>query len=305
MLRVLIEMSALIGVGTLWRAVSPTWLDAKRLRLWLTQSVFYLFLPALVLKVLWQAPINADSLRISLTAISTIFVALAATRFIYRFITINRPALGAALLAAVFPNVTYMGLPVLSALYGEPAQAIAIQYDLFGTSPLLFTLGIAVALHYSQCSESRSGLFELLRIPALWAAAFAVGLQTLSVSPPEPVMQGLQWLSIPVVPFMLFAIGLSLNWRYFETDRLRLIIPVIAVQFVLAPIYAWGFAATIGLQGNSLDAVVLEAAMPCMVLGIVLCDRYCLDSPLFATAVTLTTVASIAVIPLWFTILQI
>jgi predicted permease len=36
-----------------------------------------------------------------------------------------------------------------------------------------------------------------------------------------------------------------------------------------------------------------------MVLGIVLCDRYALDSALYAAAVTITTAASLITLPLW------
>jgi len=305
MLHVLLEMSALIGFGTLWQTVSPARLNAQRLRHWLTQSVFYVFLPALVLKVLWQAPLNADSLRISATAISAVFFALFVTRIIYRYISIDRAALGAVLLAAIFPNVTYMGLPVLNAIYGDWAQAVAIQYDLFGTLPILFTLGIAIATRYGGDGKSHFDIVELFRVPAIWAAITAIALQALGIEPPGTIMTALIWLSIPVVPFMLFAIGLNLNWHYFKRERLLLLWPVIVVQFMVAPVYAWLFASGIGLEGDWLGAVVLEAAMPCMVLGIVLCDRYGLDSRLFATAVTLTTVASIAIIPLWFSILQI
>jgi hypothetical protein len=44
----------------------------------------------------------------------------------------------------------------------------------------------------------------------------------------------------------------------------------------------------------------MEAAMPSMVLGIVFCDRYNLDVGLYATAVTVTTVFSLATLPVWY-----
>jgi hypothetical protein len=36
------------------------------------------------------------------------------------------------------------------------------------------------------------------------------------------------------------------------------------------------------------------------VFGVVICERYQLDSPLYAAAVTLTTLLSVATLPLWF-----
>ena len=50
-------------------------------------------------------------------------------------------------------------------------------------------------------------------------------------------------------------------------------------------------------------AAVLDIAMPSMILGIVLCDRYKLDSSLYATAVTLGTALSLVSLPLWYKLL--
>jgi malate permease and related proteins len=62
----------------------------------------------------------------------------------------------------------------------------------------------------------------------------------------------------------------------------------------------WGAAALLGLHGELRTAVVLEAAMPSMVFGVVLCDRYGLDTGLYATVVTASTALSLFTLPLWF-----
>jgi predicted permease len=40
--------------------------------------------------------------------------------------------------------------------------------------------------------------------------------------------------------------------------------------------------------------------MPSMVLGIVFCDRYGLDTALYAAAVTVTTALSLITLPFWY-----
>ena len=40
--------------------------------------------------------------------------------------------------------------------------------------------------------------------------------------------------------------------------------------------------------------------MPSMVIGLVLCDRYGLNTSLYAIAITLTTALTMFTIPLWF-----
>ena len=67
----------------------------------------------------------------------------------------------------------------------------------------------------------------------------------------------------------------------------------------IAPLLVWGTALGVGLDGVILIGTVMEAAMPSMVIGIVLCDRYGLDTGLYAMAVTLTTLLSLVTLPLW------
>jgi len=72
---------------------------------------------------------------------------------------------------------------------------------------------------------------------------------------------------------------------------------------VLMPLLVWGLALATGLDQRLLVPVVLEAAMPSMVLGMVICDRYGLDTTIYATAVTLSTALSMLTLPLWYRIL--
>ncbi|MDH5591498.1 MAG: AEC family transporter, partial [Gammaproteobacteria bacterium] len=54
------------------------------------------------------------------------------------------------------------------------------------------------------------------------------------------------------------------------------------------------------LDSDLILMVGLIAAMPTMVFGIVICERYQLDSELYAAAVMLTTLSSLLTLPLWF-----
>ena len=99
---------------------------------------------------------------------------------------------------------------------------------------------------------------------------------------------------------MLFSLGLSLEWNRNQWRKLPTLIPVLVLRLLLVPAAAMLFTAAAGLTGEWRAAVVMEAAMPSMVLGIVFCDRYHLDVGLYATAVTLTTAFSLLSLPLWY-----
>lgn len=305
MYEVIGQAAILILFGVLWRVYTPHGLHADTLRNSLTTLVYVLLLPALVLVVLWRADLSLDAVKVALLAVLGIAVGAGSA---WLWFSRKRPAgaaLGALLLAAAFPNATYMGLPVLEASLGPWARAIAIQYDLFACTPLLLSAGVMTAQHYGESGDGVHPLRNLMRVPPLWAAIAGVSLNLLEV--PLPALFGgvMDMLAVGVVPLMLFSLGLGLRWSGDWGGRLALVLPVVAIQLVLTPLVVWGASDLAGMGGAVRTAVVLEAAMPSMVLGIVLCDRYQLDSSLYAMTVTLSTALSIVTLPLWFSLLSV
>jgi predicted permease len=297
---VILQAGGLILCGVLWRAFAPLGLQADELRRSLTGVVYVLLLPALVLDVLWRAPMGADSLRIAAVAAGGVFSGMALAWLWYRRGRTSRATMGAMLLAAAFPNATYMGLPVLEAALGPWARSVAIQYDLFACTPLLLSVGMYLAAHYGAGDEKLHPLLALLKVPPLWAAVAAIVLNGLQVPQPAVLQGALDMLGAGVVPLMLFSLGLGLQWAGGGQSRLAAVAPVLVIQLALVPLLAWSAAGMLGLGGGLLTAVVLEAAMPSMVLGIVICDRYRLDTAAYAMAVTLTTALSLFTLPAWF-----
>ncbi|HEB54737.1 MAG TPA: AEC family transporter [Gammaproteobacteria bacterium] len=304
MFETLLQMIALIACGVGWRFLRPGKLTPEQVRLALTESVYYLFLPALVLVVLWRTPIGLDSLRISFLAATGILFALLLSGLACRLCRMPAGISGAVMLASAFPNATYLGLPVLQTTFGDWAQNIAIQYDLFACTPLLFTVGILVAQHYGEsdnATSARAGFLKrLLRIPPLWAAIMGSALSLFSVPLDSNLEIILKLLGDTVIPLMLVALGLSLQWRSISTQQLPPLMLISGIQLLLTPLLVWQMAKVLGLEDDLLSAVVLEAAMPSMVLGLVLCDRFRLDTTLYALAVTVTTLLSLLSLPLWF-----
>jgi len=76
-------------------------------------------------------------------------------------------------------------------------------------------------------------------------------------------------------------------------------LPVIIIQLAFMPLVVWAACIGVGMPDNYLAPAILEGAMPCMVLGLVVCDRFKLDSGLYAEAVTVTTAISLISLPLW------
>jgi predicted permease len=299
MISVILQMAGTIALGHVWRYLPLGGWTADRARGALTSSVYYLFLPALVFSVLWRAPLGVDTLRIAGTAAVAVLSSMALMAVVGRMMRLGRLQFGALLLAASFPNATYMGLPLLGSLFGDAGKAIAIQYDLFACTPLLLSVGILLAARFGDSEEEVHPVKTLLKVPPLWAAVAGAALNIAGVPQPDWTAEWLDRIGAAVVPVMLVALGMSLRLETLTGRNLLTVSPAIAIQLLWMPLAALGFALAVGTQGLPLTATVLEAAMPVMVLGLVICDRFGLDTSLYATTASASTLLALLTLPFW------
>lgn len=311
MLSVLFGMAAIILAGIAWRLVLGG-KTSETVRGHLAQAVYQVFLPALVLHVMWQTPISLNAVRIPVVSAACVLLDLLAAALIYgngRIVrafmggTNARPAVGALLLAAAFGNFTYLGLPVLTRAFGAWSQFIAIQFDLLASTPLLFTVGVLVAGHYGRREGGRA-FTGLIRVPAVWAAVVGLTLSALHLPQPAWLTQSLSTLGSAVVPLMLLSVGMAMRWQAGWAARIPVLFPVLVMQLALMPLIAWGMCHLVGMPVKLRAPVIIEAAMPSMVLGLVICDRFGLDSALYAEAVTLSTACAMLTLPVWLAVLH-
>lgn len=299
----LIQMALIMACGAAWRLLTPGGLAADDTRKVLTTVVYYLFLPAMVLEVLWSAEIGLQSFEFTLLGVSAVLFGMISTWTVTTLFRFRKQQKGAMILAASFPNVTYLGLPVLEQTFGAWARSVAIQLDYFAAGPLLFTAGIAVARWYGQDEGKKPSTLSFLTTPPFLAAIIAVLLNTNDVVAPAWLLGVLHKLSPAVVPIMLFSLGLALRWETVSLRNLPHILPVIVIKLLLMPWLVIYLSQFMTMNADSRAAAILDLAMPSMVLGIVFCDRYRLDSSLYAMAVTVTTLLSLLTLPFWYKML--
>lgn len=300
----LLQMTVLMLCGAGWRVLTPNRLSADQTRLVLTSVVYYFFLPVMVLDVLWQANIGWQSLQYSALGSISILLSILATWLLAKLFRFKNPQTGAVILAAAFPNVTYLGLPVLEQAFGSWARSVVIQIDLFAEAPLVYTLGIMLARHYGVGGEPKpKSALAFFNAPPFWAAFVAVTLNLNQVPMPFWLAGLLKTCAGAVAPLMIFSLGLALSWREVHVRNLPFVMPIVLIKLLLMPLFAMWLAGHLNLSGQFKAAAVMDIAMPSMVLGIVLCDRYKLDSGLYAMAVTLTTALSLISLPFWYRVL--
>lgn len=299
---VLLSFGVIIAIGAGFRRLRLGGLDADSLRAAINIAVFNIFLPALCIKIIYTTAIDREAVLVPATAwvtiLSGLFLALAVYALLEKRLPVGPREKGVLVLAATFGNVTYLGLPVLTGLYGYEAAKYALYYDLLAATPLLWLVGAPLASRYGE--GKRMSIGESFRIiaslPPLWGIGMGFVLNLGGVALPSFFLKTLGMLGDLVVPLMIFTIGLALSLP--KVRHAYAIIPAVAIKLGVVPFISYTAAMLLGLKGTALASCFIEGAMPTMVLSLLIASRFKLDESLAAFVIVVTTVLSFITLPL-------
>lgn len=301
MVESLISFFIIIAGGVFFQWKRPGNLDPDVARHVINTIVIKFFLPALCFKVIATANIDINTVLLPAAAILTILLSLLISFLIYilieRFTSLSKKDKAVLILAATFGNVTFLGLPLLTGLYGEDAAQYVLLYDLLATTPLLWFLGAAVASSYGRGKLSIKESFKMLaELPPIWALILGFIVNFAGIQIPNFLLKTLDLLSMPVIPVMIFSVGLALTIPKIKHALIAL--PAVLIKLCIAPLIAFGIAFLLGMEGLPLKSAVMEAAMPTMVLTLAVASQYKLDQSLAAFMIVFSTAAAFITLPI-------
>lgn len=202
-------------------------------------------------------------------------------------------------LLTAFGNTVFMGFPVVASILGDDAIFLAsmcsIPFNLF-----IYSIGVLLA---GGKGSLKQFLLRLLNPPFL-ANFVGLALFLLPIRAPEPVIEVFDSLGGMVVPLSMMLIGMSLarlslraifsDWRVYVLACCRLL---------LAPVVIFLVMRLFVRDALFLDLFVILAAMPCASVLPILCGEYGGDEALASKCVFVTTLLSLATVPLMLGIL--
>ena len=299
---ILFPFGLIILAGVACRRFRIGSIDADSLRQGINVMVLNIFLPALCIKTLYTSSIDIETILIPATAIVTTLSTLALAVLVYtllgRIMHLGRKEKGVLVISAAFGNVTYLGLPVLTGLYGPGAAKYALFYDLLATTPVLWLAGASLASHYGENRKvnMQESIMAVISLPPIWGIACGIALASAGIPLPAFFLKTLDMLGSLVVPLMIFSIGLALTLP--RVSHAYAIIPAVVIKMVLSPLISFMTGRTLGLQGQALSSTLLEGAMPTMVLSLLIASRFKLDISLSAFIIVVTTALSFVTLPI-------
>ena len=290
--RIVLTLLAMVGVGWLLRAFGVLTADDARP---IHAIIIYVGLPAMIFRAIHPAQLDPELALIAVVAWVVFCVTALIAWGLARVLRLPRTVAGGFILATALGNTGYIGYPVSQALLGDEGLVRAIFYDVFGTVGALLLVGLLIAQRYGErVGPAINPLKEVVRFPAVIALAVAFVLRPVAI--PEVVSSGLEALASLVVPLIMLSVGLTLEVRRIA-DRPVALGALGAVRLLLAPAIALAVGGVLLDDPAAVQLVVLQAGMPTMMLSIVIGARFGLDTEFLATAVVLTTAASVLTIP--------
>ena len=261
----------------------------------LTRLSLYVLLPALIASSLYGITLTAQ--RALLIGLGFWLVSALLYGLVYggcRLLKVGALRQKTLLATTLFANTGNLGLPFITFALGETGLERAIVY-LVSSSILLTTVGPTLL----RGEGLATGLRTTLRLPVFWALLAGLTLQILSLQLPFRLDEGLDWLGSAAIPVALLTLGMQLAKTHFYLDLS--VLAAAGLRLVLAPAIALSVGMTIGLQGQDLQVLVLQGAMPTAVNTFIWVTEFGGDADLVARAIVLSTLLSLVTLPslLW------
>lgn len=221
------------------------------------------------------------------------------------FVKIFRPAKSEQRLyrlMTIFPNVGFMGIPVISGIFGQESMIYIVLYML-GYNLILYTYGIVLARKAAEdagaVTKKEGSQWKRILNPGMIASVAAVMIFLLKVSLPVPVVSFCDYMGNATIPLSMMLIGMSIAKadlkRIFSNGR---IYAYTIFKMLVIPILM-----TVLLRPFSVDPVVfgvfiLQLSMPAGSIVTLIARESGADETLCTNGIVLTTLASILTIPL-------
>jgi predicted permease len=268
----------------------------------LNMFALYISLPAVILLKVPQIQLSGEALVPILVAWGALFLSALLIVTAARIFTWPRPAVGVLLLVVPLGNTSFMGVPIITAFFGEAGLRHLIVYDQFGTMLIFATYGsLILALYGKEGSISlRSVARRILLFPP--SVALVIGLALLPWHYPLLAERLLQATAATLTPLVMTAIGFQISFRLKPALHAPLFFGL-GLKLILAPVVALCICRLLGTRGLAVDVAILEAGMPPMVTAGALAVVAGMDAELSAALVGLGLVLAFATLPLMYWLL--
>ena len=266
----------------------------------LLKFMFFVTLPVLVFVKITEASIALTQFYLPLVNIIINLVCLGIMILLTRGRGIERPVLGVMLVSSSIIN-NFFTFPFIHSVLGDEALANAIVFDLGNA---ITTLSVAYVIAFTYGPEElrlKDMLFNVAKLPALWAIALAFLFNFMSIRLPVSWLNILAPFGLLTNIFILVSLGIYFNLKMsFPGLALMTVATRMIGGLAVAIACAWVFK----LEGIPAVVVILCGAAPIGFNGLTYSSLARLDMPFASSTVSASIFCGLFTIPALLYILQ-
>lgn len=272
---------------------------------YLNKIVIYLCLPALALyyipKIEWS---NKLLLPIGVAWItfggSYLFFAFLGKKFGW-----SKKLIGCLIITSGLGNTSFLGYPIIEALYGEEGMKTAILVDQPGSFVILSTFAIVVATLYSTGKPSGFQIAKKIAFfPPFIAFLLACLMNFLKLDFQEFFQSLFQKTGSVMTPIAMLSVGLQLrfdrrsqHWRFLGLGLLYKLILAPAIIYLL-------YVVILHQHSKTIEVAIMESAMAPMITASILAASHGLKPRLCSMMIGFGIPISFITLIFWYFILQ-
>ena len=279
-------IAAMGVVGSRWLRM-----DARTL----STASFYVFTPCLVFTSLARTPLNLHAigqlcmLHLWMTAL------LAALGWLLAWTQgWHNQQRNAFLLTVLVQNAGNYGLPVNRFAFGDAATPIAVLY--FALMQITAnTLGVLLVA--SGAAPTRQACQGLLKVPLIYATGLALLVRACALDLPTPLWRAVELCASAAVPILLMVLGMQLAQCEVGKDLAPTTLAV-CLRLLIAPLLAIAITDVLGMQGIVRAVSITQWSVPTAVTTVALALQYECRPRYVAGVILITTLLSVATLPM-------
>jgi predicted permease len=198
-------------------------------------------------------------------------------------------------MAAAMTNTGFVALPILHAIYGQPAVLPAAVATVF-VAAVMFPITVILLERDAdaRAPAQPAGLVkQILLNPMVLSTLIGLVWAITGLPIPAAIAAYLNMIAAALTPCALFAIGLGLSVEGLRSN-LGTSFALAAVKLVVMPLIVYGLCLITGLNPLYTVAAVICAAVPTAKTVYVLAHEHKVEEKLVAATVSVTTMLSVA-----------
>lgn len=267
----------------------------------LTSLLLYVFLPCTLIKsfnIDFSIDILKNGIKIALIMFVAYILSYLLSDIIVKQYKLSNQQRDVHLLSMIFPNVGFMGYPIVDAIIGPHAIIYAVMANM-GFEFFAWTIGIKTISRNSPVKIKENFIKSLLKTPAIIAIIIGMCLFTTPLSIPEPLLSTINLLANAMSPTAMIIVGISLaNSNLSKIMKNKYIYFSCAVRLLIIPLLLMAALKLLGATDMAYYIPMILISMPTAGYATIFATKYESDSLLASEIISMGTLFSLISIPI-------